>query len=88
MNRFRVTQRMLVGSDGLTWVVWDTQEFKVVSNGSYVACANACRELNENVRPSRLTQAAIDGVGDHRRRFFAMLSQIRQMVFPSTQIVK
>jgi hypothetical protein len=83
--RFRITQRVLAGADGLTWVVWDTQESKVVSRGSYISCANACREFNENVPETRLTQKQIDGDGNHRRRFWAMLSQVRSAVFPSTQ---
>lgn len=86
--RFKITQRILPGSDGLTWVVWDTQEAKVVSSGSYTFCSNGCRELSENISETRLSQSQIDGSGEHRRRFFAMLSQIRNAVFPSTQIVK
>lgn len=85
--RFKITQRMLAGADGLTWVVWDTQESKAVSQGSYVSCANACRELNDAVPETRLSQAAIDGNGTHRRSFWAMLSQVRSMVLPSTQSI-
>ncbi len=88
MSRYQVTQRILADSPALTWVVWDTQDFKVVSTGSYVSCANECRDLNANAPQTRLTQKQIDGVGDHRRRFFAVLLQLKQTVFPSTQVVK
>jgi hypothetical protein len=83
--RFKVTQRILAGSPDLVWVVWDTQEHKIVSRGTYVSCANACRELNQAMPPTRLSQSQIDGEAEHRRGFLFHLSQIKQMVFPSTQ---
>lgn len=87
--RFKITQRLLADSSNLVWVVFDTQTQKIVSKGSWMACANACRELNKShPQDTRLTQQKIDGSAEHRRGFFAMLSQIRNAVFPSTQIVK
>jgi len=82
--RFKITQRILAGSSELTWVVWDTEDKKMVAQGSYVSCSNACRELNQSMPPTRLTQQAIDS-SDHRRGFYAMLSQIRNAVLGSTQ---
>ena len=53
------------------------------------------KELNRQVLPPqsrsespKLTQFRIDGTGDHRKGFYAFLTQIRNSVFPSTQIVK
>lgn len=83
--RFKVSQRILAGSPDLVWVVWDTEECKIVATGSYVSCSNACRELNQTIPPTRLSQSQIDGEGTHRRGFFFHLSQIKQMVFPSSQ---
>jgi hypothetical protein len=47
------------------------------------------QELSKQVLPPQsrapLTQKEIDGSATHRRGFFAVLSQIRSSVFPSTQ---
>jgi hypothetical protein len=84
--RFRITQRVIAGSE-MVWVVWDTEDHKIVASGSYVSCSNACRELNDSTPPKRLSQTKIDGDGAHRRGFLFHLSQIRNAVFPSTQSV-
>jgi hypothetical protein len=86
--RFKISQRLLADSRDLIWVVVDTETGKIVSKGSWTSCANSCRELNDNIPSPTITQEIIDGDGTHRNRFFAMLSQIRAMVKPSTQIVK
>ena len=86
--RFKITQRILSGSNDLTWVVINTTTGEIVSKGSWVSCSNACRELNGNVPSPTITQEVIDGDGAHRNRFLMMLSQVRAMVFPGTQIVK
>lgn len=87
--RFKVTQRIFSDSPELVWVVLDTKTGKVVSKGSFTSCSNACRELNQNVpQEPQLTQRQIDSDGSHRKGFFAMLSQIKQAVKASTQIVK
>lgn len=89
MARFKITQRLLADSPDLVWVVLDTQTQEIVSKGSWVSCSTACRELNANIPPDpRLTQMSIDGRGEHRGKFFAVLSQIRNAIKPSTQIVK
>lgn len=85
--RFKVSQRIR-STGALVWVVVDTTNNSVVSEGSWTSCSNACREFNNNIPSPTITQEIIDGNGSHRNRFFAMLSQIRAMVFPSTQIVK
>lgn len=62
-----------------------------ILSGSYeTSCSNACRELNANIPQDdeRLTQKIIDSDGAHRKGFYAFLTQIKQAVFPSTQIVK
>lgn len=82
--RFKITQRILAGNSELVWVVWDTQEAKIVSEGSFVSCSNACRELNNSIPETRLSQRRIDGTGEQRRGFFAVLSQMRNAVFGST----
>jgi hypothetical protein len=85
--RFKITQRILASSPELVWVVWDTQEHKIVADGSYVSCSNACREFNSSIPETRLSQQAIDGSAEHRRGFFAVFSQIKNAVFPSTQSI-
>lgn len=83
--RYKITQRILAGSLELVWVVWDTEDHQVVSSGSYVSCANACRELNaQPPLTSVLQQKDIDLKGEHRKGFYALVTQFRQMVFPST----
>ena len=84
--RFQISQRVVAGSQ-LVWVVWDTEDKKIAAQGSYVACSNACRELNVSMPETRLSQSTIDGAGEQRRGFLFHLSQIRQMVFPSTQSI-
>jgi len=86
--RFKVSQRIKAATGSLVWVVVDSSNSSVVSEGSWTSCSNACRELNDNTASPTLTQAIIDGNGSHRNRFFAMVSQIRNSVFPSTQVVK
>lgn len=86
--RFKVTQRILAASPDLVWVVWDTEDKKIAAQGSYVACSNACRELNQSMPENRLTQAQIDGGAEHRKGFLAHLLQIKSAVFGSTQIVE
>lgn len=74
--RFKVTQRLLRNNPDLVWVVWDAEDHKIVSpetNGSYVACANACQELNRSIPETRLSQNTIDGKAEHRKGFFAAL---------------
>lgn len=83
--RFQITQRILAGSPELVWVVWDTQEKQIAAQGSYISCSNACRELNDSTPETRLSQRTIDGNSEHRRGFFAAVSQIRNSVFGSTQ---
>jgi hypothetical protein len=87
-QRFRITQRILATSPDLVWVVWDAEDNKIAAQGSYTSCSNVCRELNQAMPETRLTQAQIDGGSEHRKGFFAVLSQIRNAVFPSTQIVR
>lgn len=85
--RFKITQRILATSPELVWVVWDTEDRKIAAQGSFTACSNACRELNSSMPETRLSQATIDGKSEHRRGFFAVLSQMRNAVFGSTQTV-
>lgn len=76
--RYQVHQRVL--KDSLVWCVIEDGQ-KIVSHGSYVSCSNACRELNEN--DIRLTQAKIDGIGEHRRGFTFGLTQLRTSIMGS-----
>ena len=85
--RFKISQR-LKATGLMVWVVVDTRNGSVVSEGTWTSCSNACRELNNDIPSPTITQKMIDGDGTHRNKFFAMLSQVRAMVFPSTQIVK
>lgn len=86
--RYKISQR-IKATGALVWVVVDTSNNSVVSEGSWTSCSNACREFTQNIPESeRLTQKKIDAKGEHRKGFYAFLSQIKQAVFPSTQIVK
>lgn len=65
--------------DELVWCVVKGDE--VICEGSYVACANWAREFNET--EGRLTQARIDGKGEHRKGFHFSLTQLRTAVVGS-----
>ena len=80
----------------MRWQVLDPKTREMLAHAhSWDHAVMVAKELSKQVLPPEsrseapaLTQFRIDGDGSHRSGFFAMLSQIRQAVFPSTQIVK
>lgn len=80
----------------MRWQVLEPHTKEMLAHAhSWDHAVMVAKELSNQVLPPRsrfespqLTQLQIDGDGSHRRGFLAMLSQIRSMVFPSTQIVK
>jgi hypothetical protein len=75
--KYTVTQRVI--KDVLVWCVVKGDE--VICEGSFTACSNWAREFNQTAE--RLTQARIDGVGEHRKGFNFSLTQLRTAVVGS-----
>ena len=95
-NDTRFLIELLPYNGVMRWQILEPSTREMLAHArSWDHAVMVAKELNGQVLPPqsrsespKLTQKQIDASGEHRKGFYALLTQIRNSVFPSTQIVK